>query len=531
MAKQLPDLDACSLDQLKKLILGVLEENAQLRAQVEDLRQEIALLKGIKGKPDIKPPVPPKPSGMDKGTEGLSRKERRKKQRDKAANPRAQHEEQIIKASDVPPGSRFKGYATYSVHDLILAVKVIHYRRERWVTPDGQTIIAPLPPHVGDHFGPELKRFVLAQYHAGQTTIPRLVRFLNELGFPISKRQVVRFLIENQNEFITEARDVLRTALGNAGWISVDDTGARHKGRNGFCTQIGNDRFTFFVTTPSKSRLNFLSVLRAGYTDYALNDEAFDYMHKRNLSEVVIQRLREQPTRHFANESAWQAHLEALGIPALKVTPNPVDIATEGALWGAVVDHGFLEGAVILSDDAGQFNIGIHALCWIHAERLVHKLHAFTEAADLAKEKVRAAIWAFYADLKAYRNNQNPFCTSEIGKRFDEIFKQKTGFVALDRLLSRLHANKEELLRVLDYPVIPLHTNGSENDVRTEVTRRKVSAGTRSDDGRDCRDTFLGLMKTCQKLGISFWDYLGHRLHVPGAPQIPSLASFVAQPP
>jgi hypothetical protein len=69
---------------------------------------------------------------------------------------------------------------------------------------------------------------------------------------------------------------------------------------------------------------------------------------------------------------------------------------------------------------------------------------------------------------------------------------------------------------VLDRPNIPIHTNGSENDIRCQVTRRKVSAGTRSDDGRDSRDAFLGLTKTCDKLGIPVWDYLGSRLRVAG---------------
>src|SRR5271156_6576855 len=82
---------------------------------------------------------------------------------------------------------------------------------------------------------------------------------------------------------------------------------------------------------------------------------------------------------------------------------------------------------------------------------------------------------------------------------FDRIFTSKTGFVTLDRLLARLHANKAELLKVLDRPEIPLHTNGSENDIRCHVTRRKVSGGTRSDLGRDCRDAFLALAKTCAK--------------------------------
>ena len=113
------------------------------------------------------------------------------------------------------------------------------------------------------------------------------------------------------------------------------------------------------------------------------------------------------------------------------------------------------------------------------------------------------------------------------GARFDRIFRRRTGFATLDRPLARRHANKAELLRVLDRPEIPLHTNGSENDIRCQVTRRKVSAGTRSDVGRDCRDAFRGLAKTCAKLGVAFWDYLGSRLNVPGQPLIPPLAQLI----
>ncbi len=90
-----------------------------------------------------------------------------------------------------------------------------------------------------------------------------------------------------------------------------------------------------------------------------------------------------------------------------------------------------------------------------------------------------------------------------------------------------MHANTPDLLRELDRPEIPLHTNGSENDIRAQVTRRRVSGGTRSDTGRDCRNAFLGLMKTCQMLGVSFWDYLGARLAVPEPPAIPYLPDLV----
>jgi hypothetical protein len=122
------------------------------------------------------------------------------------------------------------------------------------------------------------------------------------------------------------------------------------------------------------------------------------------------------------------------------------------------------------------------------------------------------------------RRSARPPCGS-----VDRIFKRRTGFVALDRRLARRHANKAALLRVLDRPDIPLHTNGSENDIRGHVIKRKISGGTGSDAGRDCRDAFLGLAKTCTKLGISFSDYLGARLAVPGSLAVPLLQDLVGR--
>ena len=127
----------------------------------------------------------------------------------------------------------------------------------------------------------------------------------------------------------------------------------------------------------------------------------------------------------------------------------------------------------------------------MHTERLVHKLDTFTDEHRLAQSDVRDLIWKYYRALKAYRRRPTKRSKGVLLARFDRIFKLKTGFVTLDRLLVRLHKKKSELLMVLERPEIPLHTNGSENDVRAQVTRRKVSGGTRSDTGPDCRDYAL----------------------------------------
>jgi hypothetical protein len=181
------------------------------------------------------------------------------------------------------------------------------YRRQRWLTPDGRTLVAPLPAGVQGHFGPELRRFVLLQHHQGQVTAERITACLASLGVAISKRQVVRLLTAGSAALIAEAQAVLRAGLETARWITVDDTASRHQARNGVTTQIGDAHFAFFATSFSKSRRSFLEILRAGHKDYILNAAA--------------------------DRMAWHAHLEALGLTRLEVTPDPVKIATEGALW------------------------------------------------------------------------------------------------------------------------------------------------------------------------------------------------------
>jgi hypothetical protein len=102
---------------------------------------------------------------------------------------------------------------------------------------------------------------------------------------------------------------------------------------------IGNDRFTWFGTRASKSRLNFLDLPRAGHRDDVLNEAAFGYMRSRGLAGLVIARLAAAGPTHFADPAAWRAHLDRLGIAArtaagLAVIQDPVTIATEGAQMG-----------------------------------------------------------------------------------------------------------------------------------------------------------------------------------------------------
>jgi hypothetical protein len=230
-------------------------------------------------------------------------------------------------------------------------------------------------------------------------------------------------------------------------------------------------------------------------------------MRANRLPEAQLGRLTGDEQR-FADKTEWMEALRLRGI----VQERHVRIATEGALVGSILEHGINPKLVVVSDDAGQFNVLLHALCWIHAERTIKKLVGFNAAQTAALETVRTQIWDFYKDLKDYRDNPSPSQKTALEARFEEIFTTRTCFETLNQALERLHHNKAELLLVLKRPDIPLHNNLSEGDIREYVKKRKVSGGTRSDLGRRCRDTFASLKKTCRKLGLSFWQFLNDRL-------------------
>jgi len=518
---KIPKIADIPEDQRTPLVVALLEIIELQREQIQQLRDEIARLKGEKPKPDIKPSKLGKSMEAQKKESPAGGKRPGSTKRSKTRELVIQ-ETKVIPPESVPQGSRFKGYEDYVVQDLVIHSHNTRYRVEKWQTPEGDYISGKLPPELsGGHFGPTLVSFILYQHYQAHVTQPLILEQLEELGIEISSGQINRIITEGKEQYHTEKELILRVGLEVSGHINVDDTGARHQGKNGYCTHIGNELFAWFESTDSKSRINFLKLLRTGHTDYVVNEDALDYMQAQGLGKGQIGLFAVCANSRFENDEEWKAHLGALNIKG----ERHVRITTEGALIGSILDHGFNRDLVIVSDDAGQFNILLHALCWIHAERTIKKLIGYTEEQRQALEDSRSRIWGLYADLKAYKEAPDEAGKVELEARFDELFTEKTCFVSLNQALKRIHKNKRELLLVLDRPDIPLHNNLSEGDIREYVKRRKISGSTRSDTGRSCRDTFASLKKTCRKLGISFWEYLKDRLS--GERAIPSLADLI----
>jgi hypothetical protein len=510
---------AGKIDRLEHEVEQLRLDNSNLRRDNQALKDEIARLKNL-------PPRPPfKPSGMDKATQprptGSGRRPGRGAKRDRVTR-------EVTLQVEVPPGSRFKGYKTVVQRDLILTAEVVRYKRERWLTPEGRTIIAPLPKGVAGGFGPGVRRFCLALHTQGQVTTERITDLLNGIGLSISKREVVRLLTADLEPFEQEDLAVLQAGLVSSPYITVDDTGARHARRPGVTTQIGGERFCVFRTGRSKSRLNFLSLLRAGRDEYVVNEAALDYLRRQPVEAAVIARLTKLQGQVFSSDLEW---LEQLARCSINIFDRPLlQTLNEAATWGAIRHHGLMANTVVVSDDAGQFRVGQHALCWVHAERHLQKLMPASPKQAKAVELVRKTIWCFYRGLKLWKLSPSPGAEASFRRQFNRIFGQHTGYKELDELLARLARRKSELLQVLERPEIPLHTNASENDLRAWVIKRKISGGTMSADGRVARDVMLGLSKTCRKLRLSFFDYLGDRLGLHGdQPRIPPLAALVTQ--
>lgn len=503
---------------IEKATAPLLEKIQRQAEQIQVLKDEIAVLKGQKPRPKFAAKKHQGPKTAKPPRDPATRK-REKLQR--------VSETVIVEAKNLPPDSRFKGYDDFWVQDLVIRSKLTRYRVERWQTAAGNVVKGELPADAKHgHFGPTLRSFVLHQYHHSQMTEPLIREGLRDWGVDISAAQLHRLIVENQESFHREKDEILRTGLRVSRHIHVDDTGARHCGRHGVCTHIGNKLFAWFQSSDSKSRINFLGLLRAGRTDYVLSDDALTYMWQQNLPKMLQDRFTARLGRRFDSWASWRAELRRMGLR----DKRHLRIATEGGLLGAVLDHGIHPELAIVSDDAGQFNVLQHALCWIHAGRALTLLVGYHDEQRRDLQDARDEFWRLYRALGEYQADPNRTQRRALEARFDALCSRKTCFTTLNLVLKRMGRNRPELLLGLSRPDLPLHNNLSEGDIREYVKRRKISGGTRSDAGRLARDTFASLKKTCRKHGLSFWQFLNDRVCDLGTiPWLPTLIAERAQ--
>lgn len=342
------------------------------------------------------------------------------------------------------------------------------------------------------------------------------------MGIQISEGQINNILADEANNFKEEKESILEAAK-KMDSLATDDTAGRNKKKNVYTTVIGSDLFAYFKTTESKSRISFLKTFRGKREDYLINEIAFEYLDAHKVSKILKQLILNFNNHRLNND----IELEKFFIEYSITNKHDKRILTEAMLLAIVIESGWSKDLNLHSDDAGQFKLFIHGLCWIHAVRTIERFIPIDEHEENEIKNIFTLIWQYYQDLKDYKLNPNSVKKIELSQKFDDIFNTEVNSLRLKKALIKFIENKEELLRVLENPKLPLHNNDSENSIRHVVMKRNVSNGTRSDAGKDARDVFISLKVTCRKLRIPFFEYLKDRINKTNS--IPRLTSIILE--
>jgi len=517
------DLDD-SLDYIRKLlnlVEALSQENRELKRQIQELRDEINRLKGEQGKPKVKPSKKkPKQYSSEK-----ERKKRTKKDRIKT------HDSQIcyVDKSLLPKDAQFKGYEHVVVQDIKFEAHNTLFLKEKYYSPSlNKSYLAPLPLGYEGEFGPAVKSLSLKLYFDTNVTQPRILDLLQDANLTISAGQLSNFLIKNHNGFHKEKDALYEAGLKSTPWHHIDDTSTRVNGQNQYCQILCNPFYTAYSTTPKKSRLTVIDVVKNfSARTFLLNSEAFSYVELFKLPASVVQQLQSFPNeRQLAEEEFLSLLDECLPNLGPQQRNHVLDAAAVAAY------HAQMEFPVIrllICDDAPQFKLVTQelALCWIHDGRLYKKLDPCIPYHRRLLDSFLDQYWDFYKQLLIYQQHPTMDEHTRLGNEFDKLFSTVTGYYALDQRIAKTMNKKPSLLMVLDHPEIPLHNNPAEFGARKRVRKRVVSFGTRTDDGTKAWDTFMSLSATAKKLGVNFYHYLSDRIS--GAFEMPSMAELITQ--
>lgn len=488
------------LHNTKEQLQKTQEELAEAKSKIEALENELRRLRKLPKRPKFRP----------NGMEPRNRAGDKKKDSSGPTPPPSinasfiekELSEVKIPAENVPEGCRFKGYQAFTVQEISLVAKEITYKLEVWQALDGQMIRAKLPEELnGGHFGPTLKAFTTAMYAHGVTQ-PAIYELLQGFGFDISTGKINDILLNEAEPYSAVSESILTAGLQEAPFIRADDTGTKHKQKAGYCTHIGGEFFAYYKTTFSKSRENFLKILLQGKRGYVINEAMIWHLFQCGVKDNILNLLEEHQGKTYCSTKGLNRLLNTLGIAGKKLRQQ----CHEAGLVGYIVDSVLKPGQVFLSDRAGQFALFIHAACWVHMERPLRKIVCSSESVEKELGQVREAIWATYRALKQAASEQQG--KADVYKLYNQLIAMKTSSDKINAVIASFATYRDELLRALDHPGLPLHNNDSERDIRAVAKRRNISGSTKSEEGLKFRDGLLTLKQTCFRLDYSFWEFL-----------------------
>lgn len=529
------DLSAILEEKARELIRRLLNLIEQLtgdlrasQAEVQRLRDEVNRLKGEQGKPELKGNIPEAPSKHS--SEQERKQSRAHKKSSKKVNIQANREEIAeVDKSTLPADAEFKGYEEVLVQDILLETDNVLFRKEKYYAASTRrTYLAKLPAGYEGQFGPGVKALVMTMYYGMNTSEPKIVELLANVGIQISAGKVSNLLIKGQESFHTEKDAVYEAGLRSSPWQHIDDTQTRVNGQNQHCHVVCNPVYTAYHTHPNKNRLAVLDVLRNGRERvFRLNQEALAYLETTQLSRANRTILQSGCSEQDQNEPTFLTWLNEQ-LPGLNDQQRKTIIdAAAIAAYHAETDFPVLQALVC--DDAPQFKrlTDDMMLCWVHEGRPYKKLIPVVALHRGLLNDFLHRFWLYYRRLLAYRQSPTPEESRRLEADFDRLFATRTGYEELDKRIAKTQAKKDCLLLLLKHPELPLHNNPAELGARQRVRKRDVSFGPRSPDGVRAWDTFMTLAATTSKLDVSFYHYIQDRIR--HADQIPHLDSLVTQ--
>jgi len=530
------DLHSIADDQSRKVVQqllnrleDVLADLQAAQAEIQRLRDEIARLKGEQGQPTIKPNTPQAPPKDHSSEQERHTPQGWAKGCKTDRIPIDREDVLEVDPSRLPPDAVFKGYADVVVQDVIFHTDNVLFHKEKFYSPSQHTTyLASLPEGYHGQFGPGVKSLVLALYYGAQMSEPKVAELLRNVGIQISAGQVSNLLIKDHTVFHEEKDALYQAGLASSPWQHLDDTSTRINGRNGYCHIVCNPLYTAYFTTEAKDRLTIIDVLTNHQPRrFLVNDEALGSLEAFGLSAVRRRQAGQLPGDVLMDDATLQALLEA-HLPGLGPQQRKWILdATAVAAYHAALEFPVVR--LLVCDDAPQFTLVTEklGLCWVHDGRHYKKLMPYVPHHQALLEDFIERFWTYYAQLLAYRKEPTPEKAVRLDGEFEALFSTVTGYNALDERIAKTRAKKSCLLMVLAHPEIPLHNNPAELGARARVRKRDVSFGPRTRDGAKAWDTFMTLVETATKLGVSFYHYIHDR--VSGASQMPSLADLIAQ--
>jgi regulator of replication initiation timing len=522
-----------SMRRTVEILLNLVEElNSKIKGlelENQQLRDENNRLKGEQGKPDIK----------SKNKKGLSNNHSSEKERltpkkhsksSKNQSIQIDREEILEYPQELLPGdAQFKGYEFVIVQDIILTTDNVLFRKQKYYSPsEGKTYVAELPRGYEGEFGPGIKTLVISLYYGGNMTQGKLLEFLEDIGISMSAGYLSNLLIKNHENFETEKSEVYSSGLGSSPWQHFDQTGARVGGVNYTTNVVCNPLYTVYFTTPKKDRLSVLQGLQNGQElEFILNSLTFSLLENFQPPQKYKNALKLLPTETVLSEVQFNTLLDTY-LPKLGSQQRTrIMEAAAIAFYHQQTDWPVVE--TLVCDDAPQFKLLTDdlALCWVHEGRHYKKLSPVVACHQQALDKFLDDFWDYYRDLLAYKDSPSEQAAEKLRSEFYQLFDADSGYQQLDERKRLTAAKIKELLLVLEHPELPLHNNPAELAARTMVQRRNISYATQTTEGTKAWDTFMSLVATTRKLGISFFEYVRDRISRIG--NIPSLGTIIRE--